>query len=109
VYQDHVDTCKIAQVVWANTINMTVYLINKGPMMSLNYGISKEAWIEKEVNLNRLCIFGCISYVHVELDHRSKLDPKSKRCIVIRYRISEYVIDFEIHRTERSLGIRMWY
>ena len=40
--------------------------------------------------MNYLHTFGCISYVHVELDRRSKLDPKSKRCIFIGYRTSEY-------------------
>jgi len=32
--------------------------------------------------------------VHVELDHRSKLDLKSKRCILIGYGTSEYSYQF---------------
>jgi len=40
--------------------------------------------------MNHLCIFDCISYVHVELDRRSKLDLKSKGCIFIGYRTNEY-------------------
>ena len=66
---------------WTDAVKMAVYLINKGPSVPLTYGILEEALIEKEVNLNHLCTFGCISYVHVELDRTSKLDPKSKRCI----------------------------
>jgi len=46
--------------------------------------------VDKEVTLNHLCIFGCILYVHMELDRRSKLDSKSKRCIFIEYGTSEY-------------------
>jgi len=72
----------------------------------LNCGILEEGCNGKEVNLNHLCIFGCIFYVHVELDHRSKLDLKSKRYIFIGYGTSESAISFEIKRTERSLGIR---
>jgi len=45
---------------------------------------------DKKVNLNHLCTFACISYVHVELDRRSMLDPKSKRYIFIGYETSEY-------------------
>jgi len=56
----------------------------------LNYEISEKAWTDKEVNLNHLHTFGYISYVHVELDRKSKLDPKSKRCIFIEYGTSEY-------------------
>jgi len=60
----------------------------------INYGISEEVWTDKEVNLNHLSTFDCISYVHEELDHRSKLDMKSKRCIFIVYGTSEYSYQF---------------
>jgi len=53
-------------------------------------GIPEETWIDKEVNLNHISTFDCISYVHVELDCKNKLDPKSKKCIFIRYKTSEY-------------------
>jgi len=57
-------------------------------------GILEKAWIGKEVNLNHMRIFCCNSYIHVELDHRSKLDPKSKRCIFIGYGGREYYYRF---------------
>jgi len=62
--------------------------------VTLNCGISEEACIEKEVNLNCRRTFGCISYFHVELDCRSKLDPKSKRYICIEYGTSKYDYQF---------------
>ena len=75
---------------WANTINTTVYLTNRGLSVAPNCGIAKEAWTDKEVNLNHLCAFSCISYVHVDLDHKRKLDSKSKRYIFNGYGTSEY-------------------
>ena len=66
---------------WADAVNTTVYLINRGPSVALNCGIPEEAWTGKEVNLKRLRIFGYISYM--DLDHMSKLDTKSKTCIFI--------------------------
>ena len=59
---------------WANAINTTVYLINTGPSVPLNCGISEETWTGKEVNLNHLRALSCISYVHIELSHKNKLD-----------------------------------
>ena len=79
---------------WADVVNTAVYLINRGPSVPLNYGISEEAWTGKEVNLNHLLTFSCISYIHVELDHRNKLDPKSNRFIFIEYGGSEYDYQF---------------
>ena len=52
-------------------------------------GILEEAWTSKEVKLNHLRTFDYISYVHIDLDHRSKLDLESKRFIFIRYGTSE--------------------
>jgi len=69
---------------WADVVSMAVYLINRGSSVPLNYGILEKAWTGKEINLNYLRIFDCFSYVHVELESRSKLDPKSKICIFIR-------------------------
>ena len=62
--------------------------------MPLNYGILEETWTDKEVNLNHMHTFGCISYVHIELRRRSKLDPNSKRRIFIGYRTDEYGYHF---------------
>ena len=71
-----------------------MYLINNGPSVPSNCGIPEEAWTDKEINLNHLRIFSYILYVHVDLDHKSKLDPKSKRCIFIGYGTSEHDYQF---------------
>lgn len=34
-------------------------------------------------------VFGCICYVHVDKSQRSKLDPKSLKCIFLRYAPSQ--------------------
>ena len=42
-------------------------------------------WSEKEVSLNHLKVFGCVSYVHIESNDRSKLDAKARKCFFIGY------------------------
>jgi len=90
----HADTAGLPKQFWVDAVNTTMYLINKGPSSPLNCGIPEETWTDKEINLNHLYTFSCISYVHIELRHRSKLNPKSKRCIFIGYRTNEYVYWF---------------
>ena len=46
--------------------------------MPLSCEIPVEIWTDKEVNLNHLCTFSCISYVHIEQSHRRKLDLESR-------------------------------
>ena len=37
-----------------------------------------------------LKVFGCLSYVHVAMNKRAKLDPKSRPCIFLRYSDDEF-------------------
>ncbi|GAA0155216.1 hypothetical protein LIER_12993 [Lithospermum erythrorhizon] len=42
-------------------------------------------WSWKKVNLSFLRVFGCLAYVHVDANTRSKLDTKSNICYFIGY------------------------
>ena len=35
--------------------------------------------------MNHLKVFGCVSYVHIESNDRSKLDAKARKCFFIGY------------------------
>lgn len=75
---------------WTDVVSTTAYLINRGPSVSLNCGIPEKAQTGKEVNLSHLKIFDYISYVHIDSDKTSKLDPKSRKCVVIGYGSNNY-------------------
>ena len=62
---------RLSKQYWANAVNTEVYLINRGPSVVLNCGIPEEAWTGKEVNLDNLHTFDSISFVHVDLDHKT--------------------------------------
>lgn len=70
---------------WAEAVNTTAYLINRGPSVPLNFEIPEEVWTGKEVTLSHLKFFGCVAYVHVNSNDRDKLDPKAKKCFFIGY------------------------
>ena len=44
-----------------------------------------EAQLVKETDLSHLKVFGCICYVHVRDELRTKLDAKAKKCIFLGY------------------------
>ena len=46
--------------------------------------------IGKDVSYQHLRGFGCLAYMHVPKDHRSKLDSKSKACIFMGYSGHEF-------------------
>ncbi|KAL0426860.1 UNVERIFIED_CONTAM: Retrovirus-related Pol polyprotein from transposon TNT 1-94 [Sesamum latifolium] len=71
---------------WAEAVSMACYLINRSPRASLGGKVAEEVWIGNPVNFDHLRTFGCLAYVHVPSDERSKLDPKSKQCIFLGYK-----------------------
>jgi transposase InsO family protein len=70
---------------WADAVNITAYLINRGPSVPLKFKIPEEVWTEKEVKLTHLRTFGCTAYVHIDPKKRDKLDAKAQKCYFIGY------------------------
>ena len=66
----------------AKAINTIVYLINRGPSTPLGYGILEEAWTSKKVSYSFLKTFGCEAFAHVDSKNRTKLEAKSKKCML---------------------------
>lgn len=64
---------------WGEVINTTAYLINRSPSLALKFELLVEKWLGKKVTLAHLKTFGCVAYVHVDLD------AKAKKCIFIGY------------------------
>ena len=85
----------LPETFWTDAINTAAYLINRGPSVPLEFRIPKEVWSRKEVNLSYLKVFGCVSYVHIDSDARSKLDAKSRKCFFIGYE-------------DETFGYRFW-
>jgi hypothetical protein len=44
----------------------------------------EEKFTSKKLNVSHLRMFGCITYVHVPNEKRSKLNSKAEKCIFIR-------------------------
>jgi hypothetical protein len=49
----------------------------------------EEKFINKKPNVSHFRVFGCIAYVHVPDEKRSKLNPKAKKCIFIGYSLEQ--------------------
>ena len=61
----------------------------------MEFELPEEVWSGKEVKFSHLKVFGCVSYVHIDSDARSKLDAKSKICFFIGY-------------ADEKFGYRFW-
>ena len=57
---------------------MACFLINRSPRIALDGIVVKEVWTGNAVDYSNLRVFGCLAYVHVSSEERSKLDTKSR-------------------------------
>jgi hypothetical protein len=49
----------------------------------------EEKFTSKKPGVSHFIVFSCIAYVHVPDEKRSKLDPKTEKCIFIRYSLEQ--------------------
>ncbi|MCO5567379.1 hypothetical protein L7F22_021069 [Adiantum nelumboides] len=77
---------------WTETASTVVYTMNRTPIATGHDMTPKEKFTGKKSDVSHYKVFGCIAYVHVPDELRTKLDPKSltrklKKCVVIGYSI----------------------
>ena len=76
---------RLAKIFWANAVSMTYYLINRSLKATLDRKVAEDVWTCNKVDYSSLRVFGCPAYVHILSEKRSKLDPKSRQCVFLRY------------------------
>jgi len=74
---------------WAEAIATVVYIMNRTPIPIVHGMTPEEKFTGKKPNVSHLRVFGCITYVHVPDEKRSKLDPKTEKCIFIGYSLEQ--------------------
>ncbi|MCO5556910.1 hypothetical protein L7F22_010465 [Adiantum nelumboides] len=74
---------------WAETASTVVYTMNKTPTATVHDMTPEEKFTGKKQNASHFKVFGCIAYVHVLDDLRTKLDLKVSKYVFIGYSIEQ--------------------
>ena len=104
---------KLPKSYWAEAMYTIVYLINMFPSLPLKGDVPQRVWSSKDVSYQHMSMFGCLVYMHVAKDQRSKLNNKSKPCIFLGYSEIEFVyrlwdlLDKKVMRI-RDLDLTLW-
>ncbi|KAH9784261.1 hypothetical protein KPL71_009581 [Citrus sinensis] len=85
-------TAGLPNSFWAEAAKTVCYIVNRSPSTAIGLKTSMKMWIGKPVDYSYLHAFGCPVYVMYNAQERTKLDPKSRRCIFLGYadRVKEY-------------------
>jgi hypothetical protein len=70
-------------------VAIAVYIMNRTPIAIVHGMTHKEKFTRKKPDVSHLIVFGCITYMHVLNEKRSKLDPKVEKCIFIGYSLEQ--------------------
>ena len=89
-----------------DVVDIVVYLINRGPSITLDGGILEEEWIGKRVNYLFLRTFGCEAFVHIDKDDRTNLEAKSKKCTFIGYGVNDFGYHFWDYENQKIIRSR---
>ncbi|KOM25686.1 hypothetical protein LR48_Vigan153s000800 [Vigna angularis] len=78
-------TTGLAKSFWAEAVKTACYLINRSPSTAIGVKTPMEMWKGKPADYSSLHVFGCPVYVMYNSQERTKLDPKSRKCIFLGY------------------------
>ncbi|KAH9769282.1 hypothetical protein KPL71_011940 [Citrus sinensis] len=78
-------TADLPNSFWAEAAKTTCYIVNQSPSTAIGLKTAIEMWIRKPTDYSYLHAFRCPVYVMYNAQERTKLDPKSTRCIFLGY------------------------
>ncbi|KAH9647728.1 hypothetical protein KPL70_025300 [Citrus sinensis] len=78
-------TAGLPNLFWAEAAKIACYIVNWSPSTAIGLKMAMEMWTGKPADYSYLHAFGCPVYVMYNAQERTKLDPKSKRCIFLGY------------------------
>ena len=80
---------EMPEYYWAEAVHAAFYIMNRTPTAMIHGMTPEEKFTGKKTNLSHLKVFGCIAYVHIPDELRSKLDPKEEKCVFIGYSLEQ--------------------
>ena len=76
---------QIPNEFWGEAVSTAIYIINRTPTAAVHNVTPEERYSGKKPDISHLKVFGCICYVHVPDELRTKLDAKAEKCIFLGY------------------------
>ncbi|KAH9754149.1 Integrase catalytic domain-containing protein [Citrus sinensis] len=78
-------TAGLPNSFWEEAAKTACYIVNRSPSTAIGLKTAMEMWTRKLADYSYLHAFGCPVYIMYNAQERTKLDPKSRRCIFLGY------------------------
>ncbi|OWY95087.1 polyprotein [Phytophthora megakarya] len=90
----------VSSLWWAEAVNTAVYLINRSTNTANSRTTPYELGFKTKPRMDHLRVFGSQGYAHVDDAKRTKLEPKSFRCMFLGY--AENVKGYRVYDLDAS-------
>lgn len=74
---------KVPKNFWPESVNWTIYVLNRSPTLVVKNVTPYEAWKEVKPFVKHFRFFGCVAHSYVPDARRSKLEDKSFVCVLL--------------------------
>ena len=99
----------LSVVFWAEALLTAAHIIHMSPKRRLRLQVPRELWTESKSYYHKLRIFGCEAYTLIPKEDHCKLEPRSRKCVLLGYgldgEIGYRLYDLENIEIIRSLDI----
>lgn len=67
---------------WAEATTWACHVLNRCVTRALDDKVPEELWSGNKPNVDYFRVFGCIGHTHIPSQNRTKLDPRSHKCVL---------------------------
>ncbi|XP_052882313.1 uncharacterized protein LOC128290624 [Gossypium arboreum] len=92
---------KLPGKIWAEAVNTSLYLLNKLPTRAVKEKTPFEAWYGLKPSVSHLKVIGCVCYVLIPAERRTKLE---RRYVIDASQFEEDQFDISLDPAESELG-----
>jgi transposase InsO family protein len=75
----------LSKAFWAECLSALVHVLDRCPTTAVKGSTPYEKWFGRKPDVGHLRVWGCLAYVHIQKDKRSKFEPHMEKCIFIGY------------------------
>lgn len=68
---------------WSEASRWACHVLNRYMSRSLDEKVPDELWTGSKPSVEHFTVFGCIGHVHIPSQLRTKLDPRSHKCVFL--------------------------
>ena len=93
--------------LWEEAARTAVYVQNRTPHIVLENKTPEGVFSHKKPEVSHLKIFGCLVYIHIPKEKRTKLDPSEKKGIFWDTMKDRRLTEYTAQDTRRSTSVGM--